>query len=84
VKRLNGYPQVATEQDGNKDVVVDKQVGFYRTVLVPALASSLRRSSDPQICRAFGDRLERGLKTRLMPEPAPINSLVETIVFRKD
>jgi hypothetical protein len=33
--------------------------------------------------REVGDRLEHRLKRRLMREPAPINSLVETIVLAK-
>jgi hypothetical protein len=71
------------ERDGNKNDLIEKQAGFYRSIFVPTLASSLRRAHDAQARQEFSDRLERGLKNRLVGEPAPINSLVETIVFAK-
>jgi hypothetical protein len=71
------------QRDGNREVFVNKQVGFFRSTFAPSLAASLVRANDAEACRDFGDRLEHGLKQRLMREPAPINSLVETIVLAK-
>jgi hypothetical protein len=43
----------------------------------------LTRANDVEVRSMFSDRRERGLKQRLMAKPAPINSLVETIVFAR-
>jgi hypothetical protein len=71
------------ERDGNKEALVNKQTGFYRSIFAPSLASWLTRARDVEARRSFTERLERGLRQRLMADPAPINSLVETIVFAK-
>jgi SAM dependent carboxyl methyltransferase len=71
------------ERDRNREALVGKQAGFYRSAFAPTLASWLTRADDAEVRRMFADRLERGLRERLTDEPAPINSLVETIVFAK-
>ena len=71
------------QRDGDREFLVSKQVGFYRATFVPSLAASLARDSDAATRRAFGDRLEFGLKQRLLAKPAPMNTLVETIVLIK-
>ena len=70
-------------RDGNKEALVNKQAAYYRSTFAPSLASALDRVHDAEACRAFSDRLEHGLNERLMANPAPINSLVETVVLAK-
>jgi hypothetical protein len=71
------------ERDGNREALVNKHAGFYRSIFAPSLASWLTRVQDPEARRNFGEQLESRLKRRLMANPAPINSLVETLVFAK-
>jgi hypothetical protein len=71
------------ERDGNKEALVNKHAGFYRSIFAPSLASWLTRARDAEACRNFSEQLESRLKLRLMVDPAPINSLVETLVFAK-
>jgi SAM dependent carboxyl methyltransferase len=71
------------ERDGDKEALVDKHAGFYRSIFAPSLASWLTRAGDAEARRNFSEQLESRLKRRLMVDPAPINSLVETLVFAK-
>jgi hypothetical protein len=71
------------ERDGNKEALVNKHAGFYRSIFAPSLASWLTRARDAEARRNFSEQLESRLKRRLMVDPAPINSLVETLVFAK-
>ena len=50
---------------------------------MPTLALGLRNAGDPDSCRAFGDRLEEGLTRRLVSQPAPVHSFVQTMVLSK-
>jgi hypothetical protein len=70
-------------RDGNKEALVNKHAGFYRSIFAPSLASRLTRAQDAEARRNFSEQLEGRLKLRLMAAPAPINSLVETLVFAK-
>lgn len=71
------------QRDGNREAFVNKQGGFFRSTFAPSLAAALLHAKDAEARRDFGDRLEHGLKQRLIREPAPINSLVATIVLTK-
>ena len=71
------------ERDGNKEALVAKHALFFRSIFVPSLASALRHAADPEACRAFGDRMESGLKARLAKQPVALNSFVSTIVLAK-
>ena len=73
----------AYDRDDDIENLVKKHAGFYRSIFSPTLALSLSRADGREARRAFGDRLEAGLTKRLMANPAPINSLVETMVFAK-
>lgn len=68
---------------GNAEALASKQALFFRSTFVPSLASALARAGDAERCRAFGDRVEEGLKRRLARRPAAIRSLVGTIVLAK-
>jgi hypothetical protein len=73
------------QRDGNKEGFAAKHALFFRSVFMPSLAAGLRRvrEGDESALVKFGDRLERGMKDRVMREPLPMNSLVQTIVLAK-
>jgi hypothetical protein len=73
------------ERDGNKEALATKQALFFRSVFMPSLASALTlvRAGDAKALRIFGDQLVVGLKQRLASHPAPMHSLVQTIVVAK-
>jgi SAM dependent carboxyl methyltransferase len=71
------------QRDGKLENLVNNHAAFFRSTFAPSLASALRLAREPEICRAFSESLEHKLKRRLMHEPAPINSLVVTIVLAK-
>ena len=62
---------------------MNKHAAFFRATFAPSLASALDRTYDADARRTFSERLEDGLKRRLMREPAPVNLTVETIIFAK-
>jgi len=73
------------QRDGNKEALVTKHVLFFRSILVPSLASALVRvrAGDTEAIRAFGNQLEQLLKRRLLRQPAATHSFVQTIVLAK-
>ncbi|HEY6293166.1 MAG TPA: SAM-dependent methyltransferase [Terriglobia bacterium] len=71
------------EQDGNKEVLATRHARFFRAIFVPSLASALNSVGDAVASRAFADRLEDGLKRRLMNQPVPLHSFVQTMVLAK-
>ena len=73
----------AYQRDGNKEILVQKHAAFFRATFAPSLASAVERLQDAEECHAFSERLEDGLRRRLMREPAPVDLTVETIVFAK-
>jgi len=73
----------AYQRDGNKEILVKKHAAFFRATFAPSLASALERLQDAEERHAFSERLEDGLRRRLVREPAPVNLTDETIVFAK-
>jgi len=73
------------ERDENKEALATKHSAFFRSVFTPSLASALDRvrSGDGEALRAFGDRLERGLRQRLAVQLRPLHSFVQTLVLVK-
>lgn len=69
----------------DKEALATKQTLFFRSVFMPSLASALNqvRSGDAEALRCFADRLQDGLKQRLVRHPTPLHSFVETIVLAK-
>ena len=61
----------------------NRHAALFRATFVPSLAAALSRADEPEARRAFGDRLERGLKQRLLREPTPTNSRVDAVVVAK-
>ena len=72
----------AYEANGDKDALATKRALFFRSVFSPTLASSLDKTGAGAES-AFADRLTLGLKRRLGPDPAPMNSLVQVVVVAK-
>ena len=80
---LADAPWAEYQRNGNVADLVNKHAAFYRATFAPSLASSLRLAHEPETCRAFSESLEHKLRQRLVREPAPISSFVETIVLAK-
>jgi hypothetical protein len=73
----------AFERHHDTDVLAAQHAGFFRSVFVPTLALGLRHAADAAACRAFGVRVEDGVKRRLASHPAPLHSFVGTMVLAK-
>jgi hypothetical protein len=73
------------EKDRDGKALATKHAQFFRSVFAPSLAIALARvrAGDSEVLRAFGDRLENGLKKRLESRPAPMHSFVHTIVLAR-
>jgi hypothetical protein len=71
------------QRDGDAEALAIKHAAFFRATFLPSLAAALTRGEDPETRRTFGDRLERGLRQRLVREPTQINSRVDTVVIAK-
>ena len=79
-------PDAAWEQylrDGDAEALAIKHAAFFRATLLPSLAATLTRADDPEAREIFGNRLECGLRQRLLREPASVNSRVDTVVIAK-
>jgi hypothetical protein len=88
VEHCESVPQVdaAWEQyqrDGDAEALASKHAAFFRATFSPSLVAALARSDDAEACRIFADRLDRGLRQRLLREPTPTNPRVDTIVICK-
>jgi S-adenosylmethionine-dependent carboxyl methyltransferase len=73
----------AYQRDGDKDALATQHALFFRSTFAPSLASALIPVRGADERRAFGDRLEAGLKRRLASNPVPVHTLVGTIVVAK-
>ena len=71
------------ERDGNAESLAIKYAAFFRATFLPSLSAALTRADDPEACRSFADRFEGGLRQRLLREPTPTNSRVDTVVIAK-
>jgi SAM dependent carboxyl methyltransferase len=80
---LSGLPDAAWtdyERDANKELLVNRQVGFFRAIFGPSLAGAI---ADEKKRNVFPDLLEKKLKRRLADCPVPFHSFVQTIVLAK-
>jgi salicylate 1-O-methyltransferase len=71
------------QRNGNREVLAGRHAAYFRSLFAPSLSRALAAAHDPETVRVFGERLEQGLRLRLLNHPAPINSRVGTIVLRK-
>ena len=70
-------------QDGDRESVARAHSAFFRATFMPSLASALDHSGDAGAVRAFGDRLERGIRQSVAIDPAPLEIKAQVIVFAK-
>lgn len=73
----------AYEQDRDAEAWARRHARFFRSTMATSLMRGLTQAGDAESRRAFADRLEDLLTQRLMSRPAPIRSLVQTIVLAK-
>jgi hypothetical protein len=81
--QLSSLPDAAWadyERDGKTEVLVNRQVGFFRAIFVPSLATALE---DIEGSHRFAEELEQRLTRRLRERPTPYNSFTQTIVLAK-
>lgn len=71
------------QRDGDADAFASMQAAHFRATFVPSLAAALTHASDGEARRTFADRIERGLKQRLLRQPTPYSARVDTIVITK-
>jgi hypothetical protein len=72
------------ERDGNLEVLITKHAKFFRSIFVPSFALALSGAHDPELRRAFADRVENRLKQRLLNQPVQLHSFVQTLVLAKE
>jgi hypothetical protein len=68
------------EQDGDQEKLIERHVGFFRSIFVPSLAAALEGGGKRQM---FADELARRLTRSLADQPAPYHSFTQTIVLAK-
>ncbi|MBV9218521.1 MAG: hypothetical protein JOY94_03825 [Methylobacteriaceae bacterium] len=71
------------ERDGDPHALAAKRASFFRAVFVPSLLSALAPSRSAQDRQAVADRLEAGLRRRLLGRLARIDHLVGVISVAK-
>jgi hypothetical protein len=71
------------EPEGNLEVLITKHAKFFRSIFVPSLALALRGAHDTDVRQIFADRVENGLKQRLLKQPVQLHSFVQTLVLAK-
>jgi hypothetical protein len=73
------------QHDGDKEALTSKHALFFRSIFVPSLASALVRvrDGDSEALATFSNQIEQRLKRRLVSQPAPMHSFVQTIVLAK-
>jgi SAM dependent carboxyl methyltransferase len=80
---LFGLPDAAWtdyERDQNKELLANRHAGFFRSIFVPSLASAL---TDLEKRQVFADAMDQKLKPRIVDQPAPLHSFVQTMVLAK-
>ena len=70
-------------QDGDRERPAPAHAAFFRATFMPSLASALDCSGDAGAVRAFGDRLERGIRQSVANNPAPLEIKAQVILLAK-
>jgi SAM dependent carboxyl methyltransferase len=70
-------------QDGDRERLARAHAAFFRATFMPSLASALDCSGDADAVRAFGDRLERGIRQSVAINPAPLEIKAQVIMLAK-
>jgi SAM dependent carboxyl methyltransferase len=69
------------ERDGNKETLIKRHVGFFRSVFVPSLATALTRADKSG---QFADEIEQRLARRLARQPQPYHSFTQIMILAKE
>jgi hypothetical protein len=80
---LFGLPDAAWtdyEHDANKELLASRHAGFFRSVFIPSLARALTNSAKEGV---FADTMGRKLVRRMVEQPVPLHSFVQTMVLAK-
>jgi hypothetical protein len=67
-------------RDGKTEVLVNRHVGFFRSIFGPSLATALE---DTERRQRFANELEQRLARRLAEQARPYHSFAQTIVLAK-
>jgi hypothetical protein len=81
---LFGLPDAAWtdyEHDQNKERLVDRHVGFFRSIFVPSLATAITDSRKQEV---FASAISQKLKQRMIDQPVAFHSFVQTMVLAKE
>jgi hypothetical protein len=70
-------------QDDDRENLARAHAAFFRATFLPSLASALDCSGDVDAVRAFGDRLEKGIRDRVSIHPTPLEIKAQVMVFGK-
>jgi len=70
------------ERDGDAEALATKNALFFRSVFVPSLALSVADTQKRR--RDFAEKFSDALKKRLVHQPAPLQSFVQTLVLSKN
>jgi hypothetical protein len=70
-------------QDGDREKLARAHAAFFRATFMPSLALALDYSGEPSAVRAFGDRLEGGIRQKVTINPGPLEIKAQVIVFAK-
>jgi hypothetical protein len=70
------------QRNGDTEALANTHALFFRSIFIPSLSCVLH-SPDEEKRQAFAHQLQCGLKRRLMDQPAPLHSLVATVVLAK-
>jgi SAM dependent carboxyl methyltransferase len=68
------------ERDANRELLASRHAGFFRSIFVPSLASALTDSTKRQV---FADAMDKKLMRRIVDQPTPFHSFVQTMVLAK-
>jgi hypothetical protein len=70
-------------QEGDREKLAQAHAAFFRATFMPSLASALDCSDGSSAVRAFGDRLERGIRQSVAINPRPLEIKAQVVVFAK-
>jgi SAM dependent carboxyl methyltransferase len=68
------------ERDGEEKKLIERHVGFFRSIFVPSLSTSVRDGARQLFVDEFSERLTR----RLSERPAPYHSFTQTMVLARE
>jgi hypothetical protein len=70
-------------KDDDREKLARAHAAFFRATFLPSLASALDCFGDANAVRAFGDRLEEGIRKRVTVNPAPLEIKAQVMVCGK-